>query len=133
MLDGTDNFETRYLSQSSLRGAESGLLVSGALSQWEGQVSLFDPIAVQARVTNAYFRAAPAPEFAPSCAQVGVFAALPGVIGSLMAAEASQVCLGGWHSFTAGADGDAQCAGCPNSGDQNQTTGRLPDLPSLLD
>lgn len=86
ILDGTDNFDTRYLSNAVAHQAGKPL-ISGALSQWEGQVSLFDT----ARGTPCYacvFPQAPAAGLAPSCAEVGVFAPLPGMIGALMAAEA---------------------------------------------
>lgn len=86
ILDGTDNFDTRYLSNAVAHRLGKPL-ISGALSQWEGQVSLFDT----ARGTPCYaciFPEAPAPGLAPSCAEAGVFAPLPGMIGALIAAEA---------------------------------------------
>ena len=57
------------------------------MSQWEGQIALFDP----ARGGPCYqclFPEPPAPELVPSCAQAGVIGALPGVMGSMMALEA---------------------------------------------
>mgnify|MGYP001157971878 FL=1 len=92
ILDGTDNFETRYLI-NKICVAQKRPLVSGALSQWEGQISLFDPTQ-SGPCYQCIFPSAPAPEFAPSCSQVGVFTALPGVIGSFMAAEALKYLLG---------------------------------------
>ena len=92
ILDGTDNFETRYLINKTCV-AQKRPLVSGALSQWEGQISLFDPTQ-SGPCYQCIFPSAPAPELAPSCSQVGVFTALPGVIGSLMAAEALKYLLG---------------------------------------
>jgi molybdopterin/thiamine biosynthesis adenylyltransferase len=97
VLDGTDNFETRYLLNQACV-AQAVPLVSGALSQWEGQVSLFDP-ARSGPCYQCIFPTPPAPEFAPSCSQAGVFAALPGVIGSLMAAEALKYVLGAGTSL----------------------------------
>ena len=91
VLDGTDNFETRYLVNAACV-ARSKPLVSGALSQWEGQLALFDP-ARSGPCYQCVFPSAPKPELAPSCAQAGVFAALPGIIGSLMAAEALKYIL----------------------------------------
>lgn len=86
VLDGTDNFETRYLVNRI--AVELGKpLISGALSQWEGQLSVFDP----ARTGPCYqciFPQAPAAGLAPSCAEAGVIGPLPGVIGSMMALEA---------------------------------------------
>lgn len=89
VLDGTDNFETRYLVNETAVAA--GLpLISGALSQWEGQVSVFDP-AYGAPCYRCVFESAPAPDLAPSCAEAGVLGPLPGVIGSMMAVEAIKV------------------------------------------
>lgn len=92
VLDGTDNFETRYLANRAA-AALGKPLISGALSQWEGQISVFDP----ASGTPCYqciFPEAPAPGLAPSCAQAGVIGPLPGVIGSMMAVEAIKLITG---------------------------------------
>lgn len=86
VLDGCDNFETRYLVNAACVSAGVPL-VSAALSQWEGQISVFDP----ARGAPCYaciFPEAPAPGLAPSCAEAGVLGPLTGVVGSMMAAEA---------------------------------------------
>ncbi|MEL6433982.1 MAG: molybdopterin-synthase adenylyltransferase MoeB [Pseudomonadota bacterium] len=92
ILDGSDNFETRYLANKT--AYEMGKpLISGALSQWEGQISVFDP----SRDTPCYqctFPQAPEPGLAPSCAEVGVLGPLPGVIGSMMAVEAVKLITG---------------------------------------
>ena len=92
ILDGTDNFETRYLS-NAMAHATGKPLISGALSQWEGQLSVFDT----AKGTPCYqciFPEAPAAELAPSCAEAGVLGPLPGVLGTMMAAEAVKVITG---------------------------------------
>lgn len=89
LLDGTDNFATRYLVNRAAVAA--GLpLISGALSQWEGQISVFDP-ANNAPCYQCIFPKAPSPGLAPSCAEAGVIGPLPGVIGSMMALEAIKV------------------------------------------
>ncbi len=92
VMDGTDNFDTRYLVNAA--AVRAGLpLISGALTQWEGQVSVFDP----ARGGPCYacvFPKAPAPELAPSCAEAGVIGPLPGVVGSMMAVEAIKLITG---------------------------------------
>jgi molybdopterin/thiamine biosynthesis adenylyltransferase len=86
VLDGTDNFETRYLVNRVC--AKLGKpLIAAALTQWEGQISLYDP----AHGTPCYqciFPEAPAPDLVPTCAEAGVMSALPGVIGTMMASEA---------------------------------------------
>ena len=97
ILDGTDNFETRYLVNAA--AAKAGKpLVSGALSQWEGQLSVFDP-ANGAPCYQCVFPQAPADGLAPSCAEAGVSAALPGVIGSMMAQEALKLITGAGQSL----------------------------------
>ncbi|MDJ0629314.1 MAG: molybdopterin-synthase adenylyltransferase MoeB [Rhodobacter sp.] len=92
VLDGTDNFDTRYLVNRV--GAAKGVpLVAAALTQWEGQISLYDP----ARGSPCYecvFPKAPAPGLAPSCAEAGVLGPLPGVVGSMMAVEAVKAIVG---------------------------------------
>lgn len=92
ILDGTDNFDTRYLANRAAVAAGRPL-VSGALSQWEGQISVFDP-ANGAPCYQCIFPQAPAPGLAPSCAQAGVLGPLPGVIGSMMAVEAVKLLTG---------------------------------------
>ncbi|WP_375229831.1 HesA/MoeB/ThiF family protein [Roseobacter sp. S98] len=92
VLDGTDNFQTRYLVNETAVAA--GIpLISGALSQWEGQLSVFDP-AQDAPCYRCIFDEAPAPELAPSCAEAGVIGPLPGVIGAMMAVEAVKLITG---------------------------------------
>lgn len=92
VLDGTDNFETRYLVNATCV-ALGKPLVSGALTQWEGQVSVFDP-AHDAPCYQCVFPEAPAAGLAPACAEAGVIGPLPGVIGSMMAVEAVKVITG---------------------------------------
>ncbi len=89
VLDGTDNFETRYLT-NRLAVKHRIPLISGALTQWEGQISVFDP-ANEAPCYQCVFPEAPAPELAPNCAEAGVLGPLPGVIGAMMAVEAIKV------------------------------------------
>jgi molybdopterin/thiamine biosynthesis adenylyltransferase len=89
VLDGTDNFDTRYLANRA--AVACGIpLVSGALSQWEGQLSVFDP-ARGAPCYQCVFDSAPSAELAPSCAEAGVLGPLPGVIGAMMAVEAIKI------------------------------------------
>ncbi|KUF12588.1 HesA/MoeB/ThiF family protein [Pseudoponticoccus marisrubri] len=85
ILDGTDNFETRYLT-NRVAVAQGKPLVSGALAQWEGQVSVFDP-AHDAPCYQCIFPEPPADGLAPTCAEAGVLGPLPGVVGSMMAVE----------------------------------------------
>jgi molybdopterin/thiamine biosynthesis adenylyltransferase len=92
ILEGSDNFETRYLANAA--AVKLGVpLVSGSLSQWEGQISVFDPKS-KGPCYACVFPKAPLAHLAPSCAEAGVFAPLPGVIGAMMAAEAMKIITG---------------------------------------
>lgn len=92
VLDGTDNFGTRYLiNRAAARAGKP--LVSAAISQWEGQISLFDP-AQGDPCYECIFPEAPADGLAPTCAEAGVVGPLPGVLGSLMAVEAVKAITG---------------------------------------
>ncbi|MFD1341683.1 HesA/MoeB/ThiF family protein [Litorisediminicola beolgyonensis] len=92
VLDGTDNFDTRYRANAACVTAGRPL-VSGALSQWEGQLSIFDP-ASGAPCYACIFPEPPAAGLAPSCAEAGVIGPLPGVIGAMMAVEAVKLVTG---------------------------------------
>ncbi|MCX7567801.1 molybdopterin-synthase adenylyltransferase MoeB [Sulfitobacter sp. F26169L] len=92
VLDGTDNSATRYLVNATC--VAGGLpLISGALSQWEGQLSVFDP-ARGAPCYQCIFPQAAAAHLAPSCAEAGVIGPLPGVVGAMMAVEAVKIITG---------------------------------------
>jgi molybdopterin/thiamine biosynthesis adenylyltransferase len=86
VLDGSDNFDTRYLVNRVC--AQVGVpLIAAAITQWEGQISLYDP----ARGGPCYacvFPVQPADGLVPTCAEAGVAAPLPGIIGAMMAMEA---------------------------------------------
>lgn len=86
ILDGSDNLDTRHLVNAAAVAAKRPL-ISAAITQWEGQISLYDP----ARGAPCYacvFPERPADGLAPSCAVAGVIGALPGVMGAMMALEA---------------------------------------------
>ncbi len=86
VLDGSDNFATRYLVNATCV-ALGVPLVSAAISQWEGQISLYHPT-TGGPCYACVFPEIPAEGLAPSCAEAGVMGALPGVLGSMMAVEA---------------------------------------------
>lgn len=92
ILDGSDDFATRALVNRVAVGLGKPV-ISGALAQWEGQVSLFDPVQ-GGPCLACIFPAAPAPGLVPDCAQAGVAAPLPGVIGTMMALEAVKLLTG---------------------------------------
>jgi len=90
VLDGTDNFPTRQCAAAA--AAALGLpLVSGAVSMWDGQLTVFMP---GGRGFADLYPLAPAPADLPSCEAVGVVGALTGVIGTLMAMEAIKLVTG---------------------------------------
>ena len=86
ILDGTDRFETRAMVNRAAV-ATGRPVVAGAITQWEGQVTIYDP-AGGAPCLACLFPDAPRPGLAPSCAEAGVVGPLPGVVGSIMATEA---------------------------------------------
>lgn len=92
IVDGTDNFPTRYLSNDAAYFLGKPL-VHGAIYRFEGQLTLFDA----ARGSGCYrclFPTPPPPGAVPSCAEAGVFGVLPGIIGSMMAFETIKHVLG---------------------------------------
>ena len=92
ILDGTDDAETRYLVNETAVKLKLPL-ISAAISQWEGQISLFDP----SRGGPCYRCVFPEPAaagLAPTCAEGGVLGPLPGVLGAMMAVEAVKFLAG---------------------------------------
>jgi adenylyltransferase/sulfurtransferase len=91
VVDGSDNFPTRYLVNDAcvLTGIP---FVYGAILRWDGQVSLF--ATAEGPCYRCLFREPPPPGMVPSCSDAGVFGALPGVVGSMQAMEALKWLLG---------------------------------------
>lgn len=95
VVDGSDNFETRYLVNDAC--AIAGIpYVWGSILGFEGQLSVFWQNAPDglARTYRDLHPAAPAPGLVPSCAEAGVIGSICGVIGSMMATEAVKLVLG---------------------------------------
>jgi molybdopterin/thiamine biosynthesis adenylyltransferase/rhodanese-related sulfurtransferase len=91
VVDGADNFPTRYLLNDA--SVWQGIpVVHGSIFRFEGQVTVFKP--GTGPCYRCLFPQPPPPELAPSCAEGGVLGVLPGVIGSIQAAEALKVALG---------------------------------------
>lgn len=90
IIDGTDNFPTRYLVNdvSVLSGKPN---VYGSIFRFEGQVSVF--WAEKGPCYRCLFPVPPPPGLVPSCAEGGVFGVLPGTIGTLQATEALKILL----------------------------------------
>ncbi len=91
VLDGSDNFPTRYLVNDACVFLGKPY-VYGAVDRWEGQVSVF--ATEGGPCYRCLFREPPPPGLVPSCAEAGVLGVLPGVVGSLQATEALKMVLG---------------------------------------
>ena len=90
VVDGSDNFPTRYLVNDAcvLSGRPN---VYGSVYRWEGQLAVFG--LEGGPCYRCLFREPPPPGMVPSCAEAGVFGALPGVIGAAQAMEAIKLLL----------------------------------------
>ena len=91
VVDGTDNFSTRYLV-NDVCVQLSKPLVYGAISQFDGQVSVFNHKA--SPCYRCLFPHTPPAELAPNCVGGGVIGVLPGVVGLLQATEAIKLMIG---------------------------------------
>jgi adenylyltransferase/sulfurtransferase len=91
IVDGTDNFPTRYLvnDASVLLGKPN---VYGSIFRFEGQVSVFGM--PEGPCYRCLYPEPPPPGLVPSCAEGGVLGVLPGIVGSLQAIEAIKLILG---------------------------------------
>ena len=91
IVDGTDNFPTRYLvNDASLKKRIP--VVHGSIFRFEGQVTVFNPY--EGPCYRCLIPEPPPAELAPSCAEAGVLGVLPGIIGSIQALEAIKMVLG---------------------------------------
>lgn len=97
IIDGTDNFATRYLVNDVcvLLGKPN---VYGSIFRFEGQASVFD--ARRGPCYRCLYPAPPPPGLMPSCAEGGVLGVLPGIIGVIQATEAIKIILGTGETLT---------------------------------
>jgi adenylyltransferase/sulfurtransferase len=93
VLDGSDNFPTRYLLNDACYLLKRPL-VSGAIMQFEGQVTTFDARRDDSPCYRCLFPYAPPPGSVPNCAQAGVFGVLAGTVGTLQATEVIKLVCG---------------------------------------
>ncbi len=91
VIDGTDNFPTRYLVNDACVLLDKPY-VYGSIYRFEGQVAVFG--GREGPCYRCLFREPPPPGLVPSCAEGGVLGVLPGIIGSLQALEALKIVLG---------------------------------------
>lgn len=91
IIDGTDNFPTRYLTNDAcvLLGKSN---VYGSIFRFEGQASVFD--AKRGPCYRCLYPEPPPPGMVPSCAEGGVLGILPGLVGVIQATEAIKLILG---------------------------------------
>src|SRR5437763_603172 len=92
IVDGSDNFPTRYLSNDVCVFARKPN-VYGSVFRFEGQTSVFAPH-LGGPCYRCLFPEPPPPESVPNCAQAGVLGVLPGIIGMLQAIETIKLILG---------------------------------------
>jgi molybdopterin-synthase adenylyltransferase len=100
VLDGSDNFATRY-AVSDACFFERRPLVSAAIGEFDGSLTLLKPYernrdGAPNPTYRCLFPEAPPPGTVPTCAEAGVLGALAGVLGSLMALEAIREIVGGF-------------------------------------
>ncbi len=91
VVDGTDNFETRYLTNDACYFLKKPN-VYGSIFRFEGQASVFWPD--RGPCYRCLYPEPPPPGLVPSCAEGGVLGILPGVVGSIQATEAIKILLG---------------------------------------
>ncbi|MCP5535473.1 MAG: molybdopterin-synthase adenylyltransferase MoeB [Akkermansiaceae bacterium] len=151
IIDGTDNFPTRYLSNDVAFFLKKPNIYA-SIFQFEGQLSVFAPH-LGGPCYRCMLPQPPDPGSVPSCAEAGVLGVLPGIMGSLQAMEAIKLLLGAgepplgrlihydalhtsFREFKLRRDPE-----CPLCGDQPTVTGLIdyqgfcgiPEPPSLLD
>jgi adenylyltransferase/sulfurtransferase len=91
VIDGTDNFSTRYLVNDACMLLRK-TLVSGSIYKFQGQVSVFN--FKEGPTYRCLFPSPPGANAAPSCSEIGVLGVLPGIIGTVMANEVIKVIVG---------------------------------------
>ncbi len=92
VIDGSDNFPTRYLSNDACVFARKPNIY-GAVFRFDGQSAVFAPH-LGGPCYRCLFPDPPPPESVPNCAQAGVLGVLPGIIGMIQAIEAIKLILG---------------------------------------
>ena len=91
IVDGADNFPTRYLLNDASLHARVPV-VHGSIFRFEGMATVFHPY--EGPCYRCLHPEPPPPELAPSCAEAGVLGVLPGIIGSIEATETIKLLLG---------------------------------------
>jgi len=94
VVDGSDNFPTRYLVNDACVMLKKPL-ISAAVFRFEGQVMTISP--GEGPCYRCLFESPPPPGMVPSCQEAGVLGVVPGIIGTIQAAEVIKVILGIGH------------------------------------
>ena len=97
VLDGSDNFTTRYLVNRAAARLQKPLAFA-AIGRWEGQISVFQPW-LGGPCYACVFPESPAPGLVPACAEAGVLGAMAGVVGAMQAVEAVKLITGSGASL----------------------------------
>jgi molybdopterin/thiamine biosynthesis adenylyltransferase/rhodanese-related sulfurtransferase len=101
VVDGTDNFATRYLLNDACVILHKAL-VYGSILKFEGQVAVFNGLKKDGNRSSNYrdlFPEPPSPESVPNCEQAGVLGVLPGIVGCLQANEVIKIVTGNGESL----------------------------------
>ncbi len=94
IVDGSDNFNTRYLVNDAAYLAKKPL-VYGSIFRFQGQMTVFDPRARKgAPCYRCLYSAPPPAALVPNCAEGGVLGVLPGIVGMVQATETIKLILG---------------------------------------
>lgn len=93
VLNGSDNFPTRYLVNDACQMLGKPL-VDASIFMFEGQVTVYDPNNPESPCYRCLYPDPPPPGEVPSCAEGGVLGVLPGIVGSLQAVEAIKMLAG---------------------------------------
>lgn len=98
VLNGSDNFPTRYLVNDACQFLKKPL-VDGSIFMFEGQVTVYQPALPEQGIEGGpcyrcLYPDPPPPGEVPSCAEAGVLGVLPGIVGSMQAVEAAKLILG---------------------------------------
>ena len=91
IVDGTDNFDTRYLLNDAAVKLRKPV-VHGSIYRWDGQITTFVPF--EGPCYRCMYPTQPPEELAPACAVAGVLGVLPGIVGLLQANEVFKLVLG---------------------------------------
>lgn len=124
VIDGADNFPTRYLLDAACRRLRIPL-VYGAVHRFSGQVSVFDARRDDSPCYRCLFPEPPSAAEAPNCSEAGVLGVLPGTIGLLQATEALKLVLGKGRPLV----GRLLCYDALEAGFRELALSRDPDCP----